>query len=280
MTPFYDPMIAKVIVHAPTRAAALGRLQGALAACHVAGTVTNLAFLGALARHEGFARGEVDTGLIARDLPALTAEAEPPEEATAVAALAALGLLREVAGQDPWSRLVGWRHWTEARQFCVLERHGARLERRVTSLGRGRYAVDGGAAPLELSVRLEGQEALVVSADGHAVRARLALFGRSVSVFLDGAAWTYRMPDPLEAEADAEAEGDVVASPMPGLVARVVAEAGQIVQKGQALVVVEAMKMELTLRAPRDGVVGEVCVRPGDQIADGAVVARMGDSPT
>ena len=77
---------------------------------------------------------------------------------------------------------------------------------------------------------------------------------------------------------DAEAEGDVVVSPMPGLVARVVAEAGQAVEKGQALVVVEAMKMELTLRAPRDGVVEEVCVRAGDQIGDGAVVVRMGET--
>jgi 3-methylcrotonyl-CoA carboxylase alpha subunit len=275
VTPFYDPMIAKVIVHAPTRAAALRRLQGALAECHVAGTVTNLAFLGALARHEGFARGEVDTGLIARDLAALAGEADAPEEATALAALASLGLLREAAGHDPWSRLVGWRHWTEAKQFCALERDGQRIERRVTSLGRGRYVVDGGAAELELSVQVEGQEALVVSADGHAVRARLALSGRSVTVFLAGASWSYLMPDPLEGAADAEAEADVVVSPMPGLVARVAAEAGQTVEKGQALVVVEAMKMELTLRAPRDGTVAEVCVSAGDQIGDGAVVVRM-----
>ncbi len=74
ISPFYDPMIAKIIAHGPTRAVALRRLGAALAATEVAGTVTNLAFLGALARHEGFAAGDVDTGLIERDLEALTRE--------------------------------------------------------------------------------------------------------------------------------------------------------------------------------------------------------------
>ena len=275
VTPFYDPMIAKVIVHGPTRAAALNRLRSALAECHVAGTVTNLAFLGALARHEGFARGEVDTGLIARDLASLAGESASPEEATALAALAALGLLREAPGSDPWSRLVGWRHWTNAMLFALLEQDGHRLERRVTALGRGRFVVEGGAEPLELSVRVAGQEVLMVSAEGHTVRARLAQVGRTVSVVLDGVTHSYLAPDPLEGEADAEAVGDVVLSPMPGLVARVVTAAGQAVEKGQALAVIEAMKMELTLRAPRDGLVAEVCVQAGDQIGEGAVVVRM-----
>jgi len=275
VTPFYDPMIAKVIVHGPTRTEALNRLRSALAECHVAGTVTNLAFLGALARHEGFARGEVDTGLIARDLASLVGVSAAPEEATALAALAALGLLREAPDSDPWSRLVGWRHWTNAMLFTALEQDGQRLERRVTALGRGRYVIEGGEDPLELSVRVVGQEVLLVSADGHTVRARLAQVGRTVSVVLDGVMHSYLVPDLLEGEAESDAGGDVVLSPMPGLVARVVTAPGQTVEKGQALAVIEAMKMELTLRAPRDGVVAEVCVAVGDQIADGTVVVRM-----
>ncbi|MDP2084622.1 MAG: biotin carboxylase N-terminal domain-containing protein, partial [Gemmobacter sp.] len=85
ISPWYDPMIAKVIVHGPTRAAALQRLSDALARTQVAGSVTNLAFLGALARHPGFAAGDVDTGLIERDLPALLAQAEPRAEVTVAA---------------------------------------------------------------------------------------------------------------------------------------------------------------------------------------------------
>ena len=146
----------------------------------------------------------------------------------------------------------------------------------MTPIGRGRYVVDGGAAELELSVQVEGQEALVVSAEGHAVRARLALFGAERD----------RLPGRRGLElADAGPAGrrggrggrraTSVVSPMPGLVARVVAEAGQAVEKGQALVVVEAMKMELTLRAPRDGTVAEILVRPGDQIADGTLLLTL-----
>jgi 3-methylcrotonyl-CoA carboxylase alpha subunit len=275
ITPFYDPMIAKVIVHGPDRAAALNRLHGALAACHVAGSVTNLAFLCALTRHEGFARGEVDTGLIVRDLDALAGRREPPEVVTALAALATLGLLRAAVGHDPWSRLAGWRHWTEAEQFIRLEQEGRGFERRVITMGRGHFTVDGGEAPLSLSVKQDGEEAVMVSADGHTIRARLAQRGRVVSVFLDGGAFEYLAPDPLEDEAEDEAGGDAVFSPMPGLVARVLSEAGQRVERGQTLLVLEAMKMELAMPAPRDGTVAEILVRPGEQISEGALLLKL-----
>ncbi|MEO1331432.1 MAG: biotin carboxylase N-terminal domain-containing protein, partial [Pseudomonadota bacterium] len=155
ISPWYDPMIAKVITHGPTRGAALGRLRAALAGCQVVGSATNLAFLGALARHDGFAAGEVDTGLIARDLETLAATPAPPEHMAALAAIAGLGLLQGGgasetgdAPADPWEALIGWRHWTDAKQYVALASDGERRERRVTVLGGGRFLVDGGAAPV------------------------------------------------------------------------------------------------------------------------------------
>ncbi|MDP7239578.1 MAG: 3-methylcrotonyl-CoA carboxylase, partial [Candidatus Latescibacteria bacterium] len=87
ITPYYDPMIAKVIVHGPTRQAALGKLLASLEATEVAGCVTNAGFLAALCRHEGFAAGDVDTGLIDRDLTQLIEEPSIPVDAIALAAL-------------------------------------------------------------------------------------------------------------------------------------------------------------------------------------------------
>ncbi|GAB1363889.1 acetyl/propionyl/methylcrotonyl-CoA carboxylase subunit alpha [Rhodobacter sp.] len=111
ISPFYDPMIAKVIAHAPTREAALSRLQGALAATQVLGTVTNLDFLGALTAHQGFRAGEVDTGLIARDLDRLLDEPPLPPVFALAAALQAQGHLAPRDAADPWDSLTGWRHW-------------------------------------------------------------------------------------------------------------------------------------------------------------------------
>ncbi|MCA9566157.1 MAG: carbamoyl-phosphate synthase subunit L, partial [Myxococcales bacterium] len=107
ITPFYDPMIAKIIVRGETRAAALNRLAAALSDCHVAGTVTNARFLLELARHKGFVAGDVDTGLIERDFESLTAKADAPDEAVALAVLAALGWPRRDAGtsREPWVAL-------------------------------------------------------------------------------------------------------------------------------------------------------------------------------
>ncbi|MCB1367165.1 MAG: ATP-grasp domain-containing protein, partial [Rhodobacteraceae bacterium] len=118
ISPFYDPMIAKLIVHGPTRAVALKRLERALAATEVAGSVTNLAFLAALARHQGFARGDVDTGLIERDLAALVVEPEVSDAVRAMAALVALGLER---GGD-WS--TGFTLWEPLAQSIVLAEGG------------------------------------------------------------------------------------------------------------------------------------------------------------
>ncbi|WP_289080996.1 biotin carboxylase N-terminal domain-containing protein [uncultured Sulfitobacter sp.] len=107
ISPFYDPMIAKVIVHGDTREIALSRLRAALTGCEVAGTVTNLAFLGALAAHEGFAAGDVDTGLIARDIDDLTQAPEVEPRHAALAGMAALSLLdpAEGAGFTLWQPL-------------------------------------------------------------------------------------------------------------------------------------------------------------------------------
>ncbi|MCB9945314.1 MAG: acetyl/propionyl/methylcrotonyl-CoA carboxylase subunit alpha [Geminicoccaceae bacterium] len=277
ITPYYDPMIAKLVVHGPDRAAALHRLETALAAVEVAGSTTNVAFLAALARHEGFARGEVDTGLIARDLAMLDVKPVPDGRIVAVAAIMALGLAREGDGDgDPWVRLSGWRSWATARPVALLGMGDEVAACPVHILGEGFYRVDGPADGIELECRLLADGRVELRHDGMVTRLNTALTGATLTVYSEGAAFSFHLPDPLApVDENGAAGGDVVRAPMPGLVKLVETASGDRVRKGQRLFVLEAMKMEHVLAAPRDGVVREVTVAVHDQADDGMVLLRL-----
>lgn len=275
ISPWYDPMIAKVIVHGPTRAAALNMLTTALENCQVAGSVTNLEFLTALSRHDGFGKGEVDTGLIGRDLDALVATASPSANVLALAALGGLDLVAPVSGNDPFERLSGWRQWDDATQFVSLTYAERRIDAQVTQHGKGQFSVTHDGETVRLGViALDGTAVRVELAD-RVVTADLLIEPARVSVFADGRSYSFDLIDPL-AGADTDQEGgDTVVAPMPGLVQAVLTEVGTSVAKGDALLVLEAMKMEHTLTAPRDGVVAEISVTAGDQVTDGSLLLAL-----
>ncbi len=274
--PFYDPLIAKIITHGPTREAALTKLAAALEACQIAGTVTNVPFLLALAKHADFQQGDVDTGLIERDLPMLTARAAPSREVIAVAAIAALGLTRARSDADPWSTLAGWRHWSTPRQFAYLEHDGQHLDVRVSGHGKNTYEITTSDGPIVLSIldadaagsmRFEmGDRILTATAVEH---------GTHLTVLFAGRTFAFTLPDRLAAEEEDDAVSDRVMSPMPGLIKLVTAKAGASVTKGQPLIVIEAMKMEYTMTAPRDGRIAEVAVSAGDNVRSGALLLAL-----
>jgi 3-methylcrotonyl-CoA carboxylase alpha subunit len=271
ITPFYDPMIAKLIVHAPTRTAALNKLAKALERCHIIGTVTNVPFLLALTGNESFAKGDVDTGLIARDLDSLIKQIEPPRQVIAIAAIAALGIARPRTDVDPWGSLVGWRHWTDSRQFALLEWNDKQLDVRVIGKGHNAYEVLDAQGPLALEILQSGNEAMRLNIAGRITSAKLIEHGNALTIHLDGQSYTFGLPDRLaDHEESDESGGDKLISPMPGLVKVVSTKAGAKVTKGEPLIVVEAMKMEHTLTAPRDGTVAELFVAAGDHVENGA----------
>tara|TARA_Y100001933_G_scaffold255108_1_gene297688 strand:- start:153 stop:2093 length:1941 start_codon:yes stop_codon:yes gene_type:complete len=267
ISPFYDPMIAKVITHGPTRAVALRRLSAALDGTQVAGTVTNLAFLGALARHEGFAKGEVDTGLIARDIEALVVVSAPGPREVALAVLGGLGLL----GQAP--EAAGFALWQPLTREVRLIHGGEEIVARLTTLSGDAHDVELGDAGVEAR-RVDGAWRL----DG-APAAPVAVDGRRVTVFAQHGLG-FDLVDPLDREAAAGADAHLIEAPMPGLVKAVHAKAGQAVSKGDRLAVLEAMKMEHSLLAARDGVVAEVLARAGDQVTAGAALIRLEEAET
>ncbi|MEL7253225.1 MAG: acetyl/propionyl/methylcrotonyl-CoA carboxylase subunit alpha [Pseudomonadota bacterium] len=275
ISPWYDPMIAKVIVHGPTRAVALNQLTAALADCHVAGSVTNLEFLGALSRHAGFAKGEVDTGLIARDLDALTAQDATPLPVLSLAAIGALGLLETPRSDDPWDVLIGWRQWSAATQPVTLLAGEERMDFEVTVMGQNLYRVQSSAGAVDLDISSGGGAGITLQTGNHRIGAHLVRDDTSVTVFANGRSFGFDLPDPLTgAEGDATG-GDAIIAPMPGLVKLVSATPGAQVAKGDALLVLEAMKMEHTLTAPRDGIVAEVLVDVGDQVTDGVQLLTL-----
>ncbi|MEP4031283.1 acetyl/propionyl/methylcrotonyl-CoA carboxylase subunit alpha [Roseibium polysiphoniae] len=277
ITPFYDPMIAKVIVHGPTREAALGKLLGTLEDTQVAGCVTNTGFLANLCRHKGFASGDVDTGLIDRDLEELIAEVPAPAEVIGLAALSALGLAEELHGTDAWDRLAGWRMWSASRQYALLDIADERLDVEVHALGNRRFSVHLGGTPRDFQLVSLEDGAIVFDCDGVRKRAAIALARDAVIVFFDGHAHRIGLPDRLADEDEAASAGDQVIAPMPGLVKILNAKVGDTVAKGQPLVVLEAMKMEHTLKAPRDGVVAEVMAAEGEQVQDGTVLVALAE---
>lgn len=265
ISPHYDPMIAKIVVHGPTRAVALRQLARGLAGTQVAGTVTNLGFLGALANHAGFARGDVDTGLIARDLEALTApdlSDDSRARATAQAALVAAGL------------------WEASDAFTGFTLWGP-LSRLVPLLHDG--------DDVEVALAVLGPDAVTVSCNGTVVEARRgaggwrlngalpadhADDGQRITVFA-GPGLVFDRVDPLSRGGAEAAGSDVTLAPMPGRVVSVHVRGGQAVEAGDRLAVLEAMKMEHTLTAARDGTIAEVLVREGDQVEAGAPLVRL-----
>ena len=259
-------MIAKIITEGSTRDEALARMRAALAATEVAGSVTNVAFLSALAGHDGFARGEVDTGLIERDFDALTAPVETPPEARALAAITALGLPGE--GGAAFARSDGFRLWGPAASTIKLDDELVRVEQEGEH-----FTVTAGEERTSLRVAHDGARLLVATADRN-FTARAVRHGLNITVFMDGA-HGFSLTDPLAAAADQGAGGDSVAAPMPGLVKTVTAGVGDEVEAGDALATMEAMKMEHTLKAPRAGIIAKVSAAPGDQVEEGAVLITL-----
>jgi len=255
-------MIAKLITHGATRAGALRRRSAALRDCEVAGTVTNLAFLGALAGHDGFAVGDVDTDLIARDLEDLVVEPQPEPRDIALAALAAMGLLQNT------DSTTGFRLWTPLTQTVHLHRQGDDIAVRVQSLSAVAHDVQVGDATV--AARRVGDRWQL---DGQAAP-NVVVSGALVTVF-DRYGIGFDSVDPLDRAAMAAGDQDVIEAPMPGLVKQVTAKPGQEVREGDRLAVLEAMKMEHSLLAARDGTVEEVLVVEGAQVAAGAALIRL-----
>ena len=275
ISPFYDSMVAKVIVHGDTREQALARLDGALAQTHIIGLTTNVQFLRHVLQSPSFAQANLDTGLIPREAAVLFNQ-ERVGLALAAAADVAQTLLDERAaeGADPFSKTDGWRsHGVFTRRFA-FEFAGAQVQAGLTYLHDGALSFKVGelagaleftATPAGIDLRFAGQRALVtVYRKGEVAHIHTA----------QGATYIIAI-DLLLHAGEAPAEVGRLTAPMPGKVVSFAVRAGDRVQRGQALAVMDAMKMEHTIAAPIDGVVEELLYAPGDQVVEGAELLKL-----
>ncbi|MBM2711282.1 acetyl/propionyl/methylcrotonyl-CoA carboxylase subunit alpha [Mesorhizobium caraganae] len=262
ISPFYDPMIAKLVVHARDRQAALDALGTALSQTEIAGSTVNTAFLAALAADTDFSAGDVDTGLIGRHQEALTTVAPPSGEIVAAAALAAAGAGALPPSDDPWSSLAGYAHFHAVARRTRLSHGEDYILARVSVRPDGRFEV--------------ALDAPYDSVNSHDLRAapRLARWPGHVTVFEGAVGYSFLVPDPLARTDEAAAASSSLRAPMPGLVKLVRAAKGEAVTKGQPLLILEAMKMEHTISAPHDGIVAEIAAE-GAQVTDGTVLVRF-----
>ena len=276
ISPFYDSMIAKLIVHGATREEALARLDEALAATHIAGLHTNVQFLRHVVTSRSFAEADLDTALIQREQAVLFKQDKVGLPLAAAAAVAKTLLDEQSeAGRDPFSRRDGWRsHGNSLRRFAFeFGGHHAKAELQYLHDGALRLAVGENVAPLAFRATDHGIE--LRYGDQHA-RAAIYTLGETDHVFTAAGATQIVSIDLLAHAGEGADEGGRLTAPMPGKVVSFAVKAGDKVKKGQPLAVMEAMKMEHTIAAPGDGTVAELLYAPGDQVAEGAELLRLG----
>jgi 3-methylcrotonyl-CoA carboxylase alpha subunit len=275
VTPYYDPMIAKIIAWGPDREAARTRLGHALAETGVVGLATNLGFLARVIGDADFAAAKLDTGFIERRRAVLLSPAAPVSD-QAIAA-AALFCLRApvVAVPDPWARRDGWRlNMPNAPQMLLFRDRDAELTVAAIAAGAD-WDLQIGDRRLHAAARFAADSATTLTVDGAQSRALVLDHGDDIAVFIDGASWRLARVDPLAPPAGADAHAGRLSAPMPGRVVQLLVGAGDTVSQGQALIVIEAMKMEHTIAAPRDGRIEAVRYAIGDLVEEGAELVTL-----
>ncbi len=278
ISPFYDPMIAKLIVWGADRAQALARMTQALSEFHIVGLATNIAFLKRLVEGDAFAHADLDTGLIERNTATLFPPAGPaPLSALALAAVALVATETSTNSNpaDPWTSTHGWRmNGTYRRRLAFGDEYAATTQAKVYAIDMAYHAhgwtleADGKAHPLALVSQHDSRYAIRL--DGQAIQGTVRRDGETLHVFTGGLHHVLDRHDPLAHAGEHETADGRLTAPMPGKVVAVIASSGQLVKKGEPLVIMEAMKMEHTIAAPSDGLVEEVLYQVGDQVADGA----------
>ena len=290
ISPFYDSMIAKLIVHGRTRQEALAKLDRALAQTQIVGLATNVQFLRYVATSDSFAQAKLDTALIQREEKALFIQ-EKLSLAGVIAAQIAHVLIaeRKLQTADPFSKRDGWLAFGVATRSFAFEWHDAPVQAVLSYLHDGALHLritrgdekQEGILECESVEQNTGDDVLVKFADQrftasvhHSSHAK----GQLADIFTAQGATKLIVIDPFIQIAEGGAHGGRLTAPMPGKLVSFAVKAGDAVKAGQTLAVMEAMKMEHTIAAPKDGVVAEIMYAPGDQVMDGAELIKLAAS--
>jgi len=284
ITPFYDPMIAKLIVWGSDRRQALARMRQALAQYRVVGVSNNVEFLARLVSTPSFANADLDTGLIERETALLfPAESTVPDDVWLLAAFAELKREARIAeksasnGPDrdsPWRLLDGWRlNGRAVRSMTLRYGEATQIVTIESAVGGHRLGLDGQSVFARGTLGPDSQ--VQAQLGERRLRAAVVAAGERRHVFFEGRSWPIVVVDTLNVGGRGEELEGGMKAPMPGKVIALVATTGVRVEKGAPLLVLEAMKMEHTIVAPSAGTVKTFHYAPGDQVADGAELVEF-----
>jgi len=284
VTIFYDPMIAKLIVWDQSRSAALLRMREALAACEVVGPKSNIDFLERLVRHPAVVDGSIDTGYLDRHLEQFLPAAAAPDAPTLFAAASAALLDEEAqvraragAGNDrdsPWNSADAWRLAHHGKRIVCFAHGGARIE--VDAHGaHGDYALAHGDVRCTVTGAQHASGTLSLALDGEVRRYRADVDATRVILHDGQQRVRFERIGAFDYASTAHKADDRILAPMPGRIVVVKARAGEAVEHGQELVVIEAMKMELSLKAPHAATIASVHAVAGEFVEADVVLVRF-----
>lgn len=275
ISPYYDSMIAKLIVHGNTREEALGKLDQALSQTHIVGLMNNVQFLRHVVQSPSFSQANLDTALIQREQAVLFHQDSLGLKTSVLAAMA-YQVMQEQSQQspDPFSRTDGWLSHGQNKRIFDFEYFGQSVSANLIYGHDGQlsFEIDQQLEPIEF--RFE-TSAIVIQTKEQRLKLNVYALGEQLYVFNQQGRSVITVLDRLAHAGEVASEGGRLTAPMPGKVVSFAVKAGDKVTKGQALAVMEAMKMEHTIAAPQDGLVQELLFSPGDQVIEGAELLKL-----
>jgi len=278
VSPHYDAMLAKVIAWAPTRDAAIDRLNRGLEESDVRGVVTNIPFLSALVTHPDVRANAIDTGFIERELSNLTPASPPPHDLELGAAVAVILGEEAKAGRaeerSPW-RAAGWMP-VGRRQRVFTFRHGQGAEQKVTlHYGRGPATLSIGNREIAFTAVPNAARGIDLTLHGMKSHVVAVMEGHEIYLRTRNGRFDLHWVDPFGGEDEEQAGEDRIVAPLPGTVVALLAEEGAHLEKGAPILTLEVMKMEQTLRAPFAGVLKVIKCKVGDIVGEGVELAEI-----
>jgi 3-methylcrotonyl-CoA carboxylase alpha subunit len=287
VTIFYDPMIAKLIVWDRSRAEALQRMREALARCEITGPKSNVEFLERLVRHPAVIEGRIDTGYLDRHLDEFLPAAAPPGADLFAAATAVL-LMEETSASasastssdphSPWHRADAWRLGHPGKRIVCFANGAERIE--IDAHGaNGNYALVSGDKHADVSHARVHDDEISAMIDGVAQRYRMRVDEAAVMLHDGARRVRFERVGAFAYTPTTQKSGDRIAAPMPGRIVLVRVKDGDRVDAGQELLVIEAMKMELSLKAPQAVTIASVHAKAGEFVEADTVLVRFGEAP-
>jgi 3-methylcrotonyl-CoA carboxylase alpha subunit len=277
ITPYYDPMLAKLIVHGSERTQALDRLADALSQFQVAGLKTNVAFLRALISHPSVRNGDMDTGFIERELAALLAgqaSTDSRDLAAAVAAVLAREQQQATGSWSPWDTASGWMIAGQRQRILTFETDGHKIEAALTYRRSGMQLAAGETTTgLRFNQRQDGKLDVFLGDGKETVSA--VWNDRDVDLATPRGRIRLHWVDAFLGDVEEAAGASHFKAPMPGSVLQILAQPGDRLKRGAPVLIMEAMKMEHTLKAPADGVLTALKCSVGDFVTEGTELAEF-----